>query len=43
VRKVIDEGNPQQYTKRILGYVDGKDSAQGPEEQAKKLQKLIKF
>jgi len=33
---------PQQYTKRILGYVDGKDPLKVQKSTAKKLQKLIK-
>jgi len=33
---------PQQYTKRILGYIDGKDPLKVQKNTAKKLQKLIK-
>jgi uncharacterized damage-inducible protein DinB len=33
---------PQQYTKRVLGYVDGKDPLKVQKSTAKKLQKLIK-
>lgn len=33
---------PQQYTKRILGYVDGKDPLRIQKNTAKRLQKLIK-
>jgi uncharacterized damage-inducible protein DinB len=33
---------PQQYTKRILGYVEGKDPLKIQKSTAKKLQKLIK-
>lgn len=33
---------PQQYTKRIRGYVDGKDHLKVQRSTAKKLQKLIK-
>src|SRR6266513_3059120 len=33
---------PQQYTKRILGYIDGKDPLKIQKSTSKKLQKLIK-
>jgi len=33
---------PQHYTKRILGYIDGKDPLKVQKNTAKKLQKLIK-
>ena len=33
---------PQQYTKRILGYIDGKDPLKIQKGTAKKLQRLIK-
>jgi uncharacterized damage-inducible protein DinB len=33
---------PQQYTQRIVGYMEGKDPVRVQQETAKKLQKLIK-